>query len=175
MVPFVGEIRMVAFGFAPKYWAACDGQPLPIAQHPRLFELIARTYGGDGTTFKVPDLRGVAAVHGPGNQVGPVLAERGGAPTHTLTFAETAQGAHSHQPQASKDAASSVLPAGNVLAKGNPNKLYAARDTGKQVTLPAAVVAPSGGAQPHENMAPYLAIGFCISLDGTYPIPGGEA
>lgn len=168
MEPYLGEVRMMGFDFNPRYWEICDGRELSIADNKDLFGLLKTTYGGDGVSkFRVPDLRGAAAVHGIGQQIGPVPGERGGAPTHTLVWAEV-PAPHNHEPQASSDPAGSPLPAGNVLAT-TTDKAYAAVDATKQVTLPAATVQPVGANQPHENMAPYLAVTFCIARVGIMP------
>ena len=164
---YLGEVRLMSFGFAPRGdWQPCDGRLMPIRGNEDLFKLLRTTYGGDGqTTFGLPDLRGAAAVHRGTYQQG----ERGGVPSVTLGWAETAGPGHNHVVQASADDADSALAADNVLAKTNVN-MYAPFDATKAVTLPAPTVQQVGG-EPHENMAPYQAVMFCIATQGIWPIP----
>jgi microcystin-dependent protein len=167
VVPYLGEIRMMAFDFAPRYWAACDGQLLQIAQNRDLFVLFSTRYGGDGTTtFGLPDLRSAAAVHrGQFSQ-----GAKGGEDRHLLSEAEIPTGpGHTHALQGSTDAADQSLPEGMVFAATSANA-YATYDATKQVTLPGPTVQTVGGV-PHENMAPYQAVTFCVALSGTYPRP----
>jgi microcystin-dependent protein len=163
---YVGEIRLMAFDFAPRDWAACDGQLLRVADNRSLSELLGTLYGGDGTTtFGLPDLRGAAAVHRGDYQQG----SRGGEASHLLGWPEIPLPGHTHAPQGSGDAADSALAGGMVLAAATVN-MYAPLDAAKQVTLPAATVQAVGG-QAHENMAPYQAVMFCIATRGIYPSP----
>lgn len=160
--PFLGEVRLMSFSFAPKGWAQCNGQLLPINQHQALFSLLGTTYGGDGqVTFALPDFRSRVPIHvGSGHTLG----ERGGAQAHTLSAAELPQ--HGHVLQASSTEGNTPLPTGNVLAD-SPSQLYA--PLAAPTTLHPGTVTPVGGSQPHQNMQPYLVLGFCIALQGIYP------
>lgn len=159
--PFLAEVRMVGFNFAPRGWAFCDGQILPINQNQSLYSLLGTTYGGDGrTSFALPDLRGrtpihVSASHG--------LGEKAGEESHTLSVAEIPQ--HRHAVQASSASADAPIPAGNVLAAAN--NLY--HDTANTTGLRSGTIAPVGGGQAHGNMQPFLAVNFCIALRGLFP------
>jgi microcystin-dependent protein len=163
--PFLGEIRIVSFGFAPKGWAQCNGQVLPINQNQALFALLGTNYGGNGvTTFALPNFQARAPLHW-GNGV--TLGERGGQEAVTLTISQLP--VHSHVPAASLAPASSSSPLGNVLAKK-------AR-FGKDVFAPPANLAPmgggaltaTGGSQPHSNMQPSITLNFVIALQGIFP------
>lgn len=158
--PYLGEIQTFAFDFAPRNWAACEGQLLPIAQNQALFALLGTTFGGDGiTTFALPDLRGRIPMHvGPGYSLGQV----GGEIAHALTVAEMP--AHGHVPAAA-GAATAAVPTGAVWANsGKP-----AYGSGTTTAMNAASVSTSGGSQPHLNMAPSLTITFAIALTGIFP------
>ena len=164
--PYVGEIRVFAGNFAPAGWALCDGQLLPIAENDVLFTLIGTYYGGDGqSTFALPDLRGRAPVHMGSNYV---LAEQAGSETVTLTSNEMPS--HTHAPAANADAATASSPAGNLWAASN-NYNHFAPAPGSVAMNPGAIGA-AGGSQPHDNMLPYLAVNFIISLFGLFPTPG---
>jgi microcystin-dependent protein len=160
--PFLSEIRIMSFNFAPKGWALCDGQFLPINQNQALFSLLGTTYGGNGqTTFALPDLRGRVPIHmGSGHTLG----ERAGAQAHTLTIAEMPQ--HNHALNASTTASGGTdNPAGNYL--GSASNLYHT-PTGLTSMNPGTV-ANAGGGQAHLNMQPYLTLSFCIALQGIFP------
>jgi len=159
--PYVGEIRMVGFNFPVNGWAFCNGQLLSIAENDVLFNLIGTTYGGDGqTTFGLPDLQGRVPVHqGPGF----VIGQKAGIETVTLT---QAQMAHTHTMMASTDTPAQSAPLGNVTGAALA-KIY--RNGSPTVTLNPQSVSPAGGSQPHENMQPFLAINFIISLFGVFP------
>lgn len=160
--PFIAEIRIVGFQFAPRGWARCDGQLLPINQNTLLFSLLGTTYGGDGrTTFALPDLRGRVPFHVGG---GFVQGQTGGEENHTLTLSELP--AHTHNLQASTAAASSVFPANNALAQGSA-PLYGPANN--LAPLGVQSVGEAGGSQPHENMQPYLVLNFVIALQGIFP------
>ncbi|HEX7285218.1 MAG TPA: tail fiber protein [Candidatus Angelobacter sp.] len=160
--PFIGEIRMFGGNFAPAGWAFCDGSILPIAQNDALFTLIGTTYGGDGqTTFALPDLRSRIPIHqGPGF----TLAQQGGAETVTLTVTQIP--AHSHVPQA-------VIPSGSQAGPGNAAWAQSALNqfsTNAPTTAMAPqALNPSGSSQPHDNMMPFQAINFILSLFGIFP------
>lgn len=163
---FVGEIRLFAGNFAPAGWELCTGSLLPIAQYDTLFNLIGTTYGGDGqSTFALPDLRGRVPLHqGSGAGATRIIGETGGTETVTLSVAQLP--AHSHALRASSAAATGGTPGGAVLAAtsiasygpGTPN-----------IPMSAAAFPAEAGSQPHENMAPYLALNYIIALFGIYP------
>jgi microcystin-dependent protein len=166
--PYIGEIRIVGFNFAPVNWAFCDGQILAISQNDTLFNLIGTTYGGDGqTTFALPNLQSRFPVH-----VGPnfILAQTGGEEDVTLIVNQIP--AHTHTPQANSGGGTSNSPANN----------YWANWTGRQYSDQVSVIAPgspmnagviglTGGSQPHENRPPFLVVNFIIALFGVYPSP----
>lgn len=162
--PFLSEIRIMSFGFAPKGWALCDGQLLPINQNQALFSLLGTTYGGDGrVNFGLPDLRGRASIHvGSGHTLG----ERGGEQAHTLSISELPT--HAHVANASATNATQALPANNVLAR-TPKEIY--RAPTNLTSLPPATVANFGGSQAHLNMQPFLVLNFSIALQGVFPSP----
>jgi microcystin-dependent protein len=159
--PFLAEIRIVGFNFAPRNWALCDGQILPINQNQSLYSLLGTTYGGDGrTSFALPDLRGRVPIHVGG---GHGLGQRSGEEAHAL--ATTEMPPHTHEAKASSANADAPVPGGNVLAAasnvyGNPANLTA---------LHGNTVAPNGGGQAHENMQPFLTLSFVIALQGLFP------
>jgi microcystin-dependent protein len=160
--PFIGEIRMFGGNFAPAGWAFCDGSLLPISQNDALFNLIGTTYGGDGVnTFALPDLRSRVPVHqGPGF----ALAQSGGAETVTLTVNQIP--AHSHVPQAKSTQGSQPSPANNVWALSSGNQYS---NLAPSVSMAPGAMGQTGGSQPHDNMAPFLAINFILSLFGIFP------
>lgn len=161
--PFLAEIRIVGFNFAPRGWAFCDGQILPINQNQSLYSLLGTTYGGDGrTSFALPDLRGRTPIHiGQGHQQG----QRSGEETHTLSATEMP--AHSHALEASSTDANQAAAVGNVLARSTTPEAY--RDPTNLQNMMSGTVANVGGGQAHENMQPYLALNFCIALQGLFP------
>ncbi|WP_403022393.1 phage tail protein [Salinibacterium sp. GXW1014] len=164
--PYVGEIRIFAGNFAPAGWEFCAGQTLSIAENETLFQLIGTTYGGDGETgFSLPDLRGRSPLHhGTGQHPSYILAESGGTEFEHLTVQQIPS--HSHAPFASTDAATSAKPTNGVWAPyGDLPYGSDAPGTG----LHPDTVAPTGGSQPHENMPPFLALNFIISLFGIFP------
>lgn len=164
--PFLAEIRIVGFNFAPRGWAFCDGQLLPINQNQSLYSLLGTTYGGDGrTSFALPDLRGRVPIHvGASNGVQHTLGQRSGEETHTLSAAEMPQ--HDHALQASNDAGNQNSPGGNVFANSGTNTYGAPTSL---VSLNSGTVTNVGGGVAHENMQPYLALNFCIALQGLFP------
>jgi microcystin-dependent protein len=167
--PYVGEIRLFAGNFAPNGWMFCQGQTLAIAENDVLFTLIGTTYGGDGQqTFRLPDLRGRVPVHqGQGPGLSPrTPGEVGGAETVTLQASQLPQ--HTHALHASTAAATGSAPGGAVLAATN----VASYGPGPATTAMAAgAVGSTPAAQPHDNMAPTLAVSYIISLFGVYPSP----
>lgn len=159
--PFLGEIRMLGFGFPPTGWALCDGQLLPINQNQSLYSLLGDTYGGDGrTTFALPDLRGRVPIHvGEGFEEG----QRGGAAAHPLSVEEMP--AHGHTARASDQAGDTPVPADAVL--GRANNLYA--EAADPTSLRSGTIAGEGDGRPHQNMQPYLGTNFVIALRGLFP------
>lgn len=159
--PFLGEIRLFGFTFAPEGWAFCDGQLLPINQNQALFALLGTTYGGNGsTTFALPDLRGRVAIH---RSVSFPMGLTGGEVTHTLTVDEMPT--HTHQALGSISAANTVLPANSVWAvTDNP-----AYNQSANTSMSPVGISSTGGSQPHNNMQPFLALNYCIALQGIFP------
>jgi microcystin-dependent protein len=167
--PFVAEIRIVPFSFAPRGWAFCDGQLMPISQNTALFALLGTTYGGDGrSTFALPDLQGRAPMHpGAGMGLSPhQLGERGG--SETVALSESEIPAHSHAMMAQSGAASSKVPAGKVFAHPARGMTYAL-PSGNLVGLANDALAAVGGQSAHNNMMPCLTLYFCIALQGVFP------
>jgi len=171
--PFVAEIRIVGFNFAPKGWAFCNGQLMPISQNTALFALIGTFYGGDGkSTFGLPDLQGSAPMHqGQGPALtSRVIGESGGEQSVTLIQSELP--AHVHQVSANTGSGNQTSPTNNVwssLAGRTPPPLYSnASDT----TMSPMATGVAGGGQPHNNMPPYLALNFIIALQGIFPPRG---
>ncbi len=161
--PFLAEIRIVGFNFAPRGWAFCDGQILPINQNQSLYSLLGTTYGGDGrTTFALPDARGRVPIHvGEGHPQG----QKSGEENHSLSILEMPS--HNHMEVASSQTADKSTPGGYLLASTTGNVYAAKPSTG--TTLNTASVANTGSGQGHQNMQPYLALNFCIALAGLFP------
>jgi microcystin-dependent protein len=158
--PYLAEIRIFSFNFAPKGWAFCNGQLLPINQNQALFALLGTTYGGNGIqTFALPNLQGNVPIHA-GN--GFVLGQTGGEFSHTLTTNEMP--AHTHVPVGSSTPANLGVPTGNLWATGN-----AAYNPTPNTTMNPAGILPVGSGQPHENRTPFLVLNFCIALQGIFP------
>jgi microcystin-dependent protein len=168
MDPFVAEIRIFPFNFAPRGWAFCNGQLLPLSQNTALFSLLGTTYGGNGqTTFGLPNLQGSVPMHkgqGPGLSQHS-LGEISG--SETVTLLQTEIPAHTHTLRALLDDADLAIPtAGRSLGKATSN-LYAAVAPNTQMAFEA--LAPAGGSLPHNNLMPYLTLNFCIALQGVFP------
>jgi len=167
--PFLAEVRLMGFNFAPRGWAFCDGQILPINQNQSLYSLLGTTYGGDGrTSFALPDLRGRTPIHTGRSNGGQDhrLGQKSGEETHTLSSNEMPQ--HDHLAMASRDNANQPNSSNNVLAAAA--NLYApASASPTRQPLQSATVTHVGGGQAHENMQPYLAVNFCIALQGLFP------
>jgi microcystin-dependent protein len=164
MDPFIGEIRLVPFNFAPRGWAICEGQLLPINQNQALFALLGTTYGGDGrTTFALPDLRGRIPIGAgePASGSSYALGATGGQDTVGLTTRQLPE--HSHAVHASSAAATRRTPTRAFPAGGGA---YAADHN---VRMKAAMIGPTGGGEVHENRQPYLALNYIIALQGIFP------
>jgi len=165
--PFLAEIRIVGFNFAPRGWAFCDGQILPINQNQSLYSLLGTTYGGDGrTSFALPDLRGRAPIHTGQSNGGAsrLLGSRGGEETHALSVDEIPQ--HAHAVQASTSDGNTPIPENNILAASR-SRVYTSPDGTE--ALRSESIANVGGGQAHNNMQPYIAVNFCIALQGLFP------
>jgi len=169
--PFVAEIRIFPFNFAPQGWAFCNGQLLPLSQNTALFSLLGTTYGGNGkSNFALPNLQGRAPMQpgqGPGLSLHD-LGETGG--TETVTLLESEIPSHSHFLRASQADANSTRPAGELPATGIGIGQYASANM--MVMGADGALASSGGNAPHNNMQPYLTLNFCIALQGVFPPRG---
>ena len=166
---FVAEIRIFPFNFAPKGWAFCDGQILPISQNTALFSLLGTTYGGDGkSNFALPDMQGNTPMHpgqGPGLSLHD-LGETGGSETVTLLQSEIP--AHSHSVGAANSDGNDQSPTNERFAGGVGGIAFYA-NPGALTQLADAAIAPAGVDQPHNNMQPYLTLNFCLALQGVFP------
>jgi microcystin-dependent protein len=166
--PFVAEIRIFPFNFAPKGWAWCDGQLMPLSQNTALFSLLGTTYGGNGqSNFALPDLQGRAPMHhgqGPGLSLHD-LGESAGSETVTLLQSEIP--AHQHTLRGSNNLGDSPLPTGNSLARYA--NAYQQNTNQNLTSMSPSALAPAGGSVPHNNMQPYLTFYFCIALQGVFP------
>lgn len=174
--PFVAEIRLMPFNFAPRGWAACDGQLLPISQNTALFSLLGTTYGGDGkSTFGLPNLQGRVVGHpgqGPGLSLRDLGEETG---VSAVTLLSTEMPVHTHTLQAKNSNATTANPVGNALAKGRYSSgtqsgavaFYQAANPNVQMNPSALSV--QGGGLPHNNLMPYLTLNFFIALQGIFP------
>jgi microcystin-dependent protein len=164
--PFLSEIRIMSFVFAPKGWALCNGQLLPINQNQALFSLLGTTYGGDGrVNFALPDLRGKVPIHvGSGHTLG----EKGGEQAHTLSIAELPT--HVHIAQGNNSAATQPDPTSALLAQPSQavGSVYLAPPTALAALHPQSI-SNVGGSQAHLNMQPFLVLSFCIALQGIFP------
>lgn len=164
MEPFVGEIRLFAFGKIPPGWFPCDGRVLQISQHSALYALLGPTYGGNGqTNFAIPDLRGRVAVH-PGNAVR--LGEKGGEEGHVLTVNEMP--AHNHPALATTSAGDNASPADANWAEMQGINLYSEASSSLE-QFSSAAIGSTGSNQPHNNMQPYLTVQYCIAYQGIFP------
>lgn len=166
--PFLSEIRLMSFVFAPRGWALANGQLLPINQNQALFSLLGTTFGGDGrVNFALPDLRGRTPIHVGSSHT---LGERGGEQAHTLSIAEIPT--HTHVMSASSAAANAPVPfgpSGNLPASATPALTYG--PPANLTALNSGSVTNTGGSQAHLNMQPYLTLNFCIALQGIFPSP----
>lgn len=170
--PFVAEIRIFPFNFAPKGWAWCNGQLLPISQNTALFSLLGTTYGGDGkSTFALPDLQGRAPVHpgqGPGLSLH-FLGETGGSETVTLLESETPAHSHAMMANVSPGLLNTPAPDRTLSRSQGGNAYVPGSPIPTPVNLASQILAPTGGDLPHNNMMPYLTFYFCIALQGVFP------
>ena len=167
--PFVAEIRIFPFNFAPKGWAFCNGQLLPISQNTALFSLLGTNYGGDGrSTFGLPNLQGRAVMHpGQGPGLSPrSLGETGG--SDTVTLLQSQMPSHTHALVASNEIGEDRKAAGEAAARSTGGPLYGPVPA-TPVALAVESVSVLGGSQPHNNLMPYLTLNFCIALQGVFP------
>jgi microcystin-dependent protein len=170
MDPFVAEIRIFPFNFAPKGWAFCDGQLLPLSQNTALFSLLGTTYGGDGkSNFALPNMQGNVPMHpgqGPGLSLHD-LGETGGSETVSLLESEIPAHSHAVMSVAGGFGGNTNVPTGNAFAKASQGNAYTT--AANLVQLSDSTIGPAGGDQPHNNMQPYLTLNFCIALQGVFP------
>ena len=158
---FLSEIRIVSFNFAPKGWAQCNGQLLPINQNPALFSLLGTTYGGDGrVNFALPNLQGRVPIH---SGVGYTLGEISGQENHTVIMSEMPN--HVHPVSASNATPNQGLPTGNMWASASGAYSSASPDS----SMNPASISNTGGSQPHTNLQPFLVLNFIIALQGIFP------
>jgi microcystin-dependent protein len=164
--PFLSEIRIFSFGFAPKGWALCNGQLLPINQNQALFSLLGTTFGGDGrVNFGLPNLQGNVPIH-VGN--GHTLGEKGGTQAETLNLQQMPQ--HQHPANATTVAATANTPTTSLLlAQSTSSQLYTA--AANLVPMAPNAISNVGGSQAHVNMQPFLTLNFSIALQGIFPSP----
>ena len=161
--PFLSEIRIMSFGFAPKGWALCNGQLLPINQNQALFSLLGTTYGGDGrVNFALPNLQGNVPIH---MGSGFTLGERAGQQSHTVTQAEMPT--HTHVLHGTSNPSVNTPSNTSVLGKSAPQPVYGG--PASLTAMAANAIGNAGGSQPHLNMQPFLVLCFCIALQGIFP------
>ena len=165
--PFLSEVRMMSFVFAPRGWALCNGQLLPINQNQALFSLLGTTFGGDGrVNFALPDLRGRTPIHvGSGHTLG----ERGGEQAHTLSIAELPE--HVHVVNANSTTTGSTNTPSNTLVPAASVGASVYAGATNLIAMSPAAIANVGGSQAHLNMQPFLTLSFCIALQGIFPSP----
>jgi microcystin-dependent protein len=173
--PFVAEVRIFPFNFAPKGWALCDGQLLSISQNTAVFSLLGTFYGGNGqTTFALPNLQGSVPIHttqysggGPFGQFD--IGQSGGEDFVTLLTSEMP--AHPHTVQGDINAVNSVntTPGGSIPGNTSPDLIYSTSATPQLGMMNPAMISIAGGSQPHNNLMPYLTLNYCIALQGIYP------
>lgn len=165
--PFLSEVRVMSFVFAPKGWALCNGQLLPINQNQALFSLLGTTFGGDGrVNFALPDLRGRTPIHvGSGHTLG----ERGGEQAHTLSIAELPTHTHTFNVTAATATETSPAPVGTLQLGTSGLDIY--RAPTNLAAMNVGTMGNTGGSQAHLNMQPFLTLSFCIALQGIFPSP----
>ena len=163
--PFLAEIRIVGFNFAPRGWAFCDGQILPINQNQSLYSLLGTTYGGDGrTSFALPDIRSRTPIHKSDSHL---LGQKSGQETVTLTAAEIP--AHTHTVKANTIPASDRTPNANSAITAASKAIYTNYDSPNTTELRGSSISSAGGGLGHDNMQPYLTMSYCIALQGLFP------
>jgi microcystin-dependent protein len=172
--PFVAEIRIFTGNFAPKGWALCDGQLMPISQNTALFSLVGTFYGGDGkSTFALPDLQGASPMHAGQSTTGTIYDQGQTAGEPALTLLNSEMPLHSHTMQGSADDADLRIPSPNrVLAKSSGGFAYSSNTSQLASTLAFQTLTLQGGSLPHNNMQPYLVLTFIIALQGVFPARG---
>lgn len=168
--PFLSEIKIVSWNFAPQGWAFCNGQFLPINQNQALFSLLGTTYGGNGqTTFALPDLRDKVPIH---TGAGHTLGETAGSAAVTINIQQLPQHTHILNAVAPANSAMNTnVPTGNFLSNSAPAEIYNSNAAANLVALSPGTVSNVGGSQAHTNMQPYLALNFIIALQGIFPSP----
>jgi microcystin-dependent protein len=168
--PFVAEIRIFGFNFAPTGWAQCNGQILPISQNTALFSLLGTTYGGNGqSTFALPDMQANASMHpgqGPGLSLHD-LGETGG--SEFVTLLESEIPLHNHFVVATPSPAETFSAQGNAIARGVGMNPYQTISNANMTNMSRSILPPAGGSLPHNNMMPYLVLNYCIALQGVFP------
>jgi microcystin-dependent protein len=171
--PFLAEIRIFPFNFAPTGWALCNGQLLPISQNTALFALLGTTYGGDGkSTFALPDLEGSSAMHpgqGPGLSLHD-LGKVGG--TDTVTLLQSEIPVHTHTLRGTNTTGDNPTPGGNTLARPGSTNIYQQNSTANLVPMAPQALSIAGSSLPHNNLMPYLTLNFCIAMQGIFPPRG---
>src|SRR4051812_32882430 len=161
--PYMGEIKLISWNFAPQGWAFCNGQQLPINQNQALFSLLGTMYGGNGqTTFALPDLRGRTPIH---RGSGFTQGQAGGEEAHTITIPELPQ--HLHVAQASNTDGDGPAPGNTAVLATSPTKYW--NPPTNPTTLAPGTIGNTGGSQAHSNMQPYLTVLHCIALQGIFP------
>jgi microcystin-dependent protein len=170
--PFVAEVRIFPFNFAPKGWAFCNGQLLPLSQNTALFSLLGTTYGGNGkSNFALPDIQGNVVI-GPGQGPGLSLYDEGEVGgTSTVTLLETQIPSHNHQGMGDPAPGNQTSPIGNCVAQGG-GRAAQSYQNGSPALGAFQALAPTGGTQAHNNLQPYLTLNFCIALQGVFPPRG---
>lgn len=172
--PFVAEIRIFPFNFAPTGWALCNGQLMPISQNTALFSLLGTTYGGDGrTTFALPNLQGMAPLQ-QGQGPGLSLYDLGqAAGTDSVTLLTSEMPSHSHSVGVNSNPGNLQSPASNlILGRSQRANAYQDNTTQNLVTMNANALSVAGGSLPHNNLMPYLTVNFCVALQGIFPPRG---
>jgi microcystin-dependent protein len=172
--PFVAEIRIFPFTFAPKGWAFCNGQILPLSQNTALFSLLGTSYGGDGkSNFALPDLQGSVAMHTTQFSSSPFgqfpLGDASGEDYVTLLTSEMPIHTHTVQGELNHANTTSNTPGASVPANANPNLTFSTGATPQIATMNPSMISVAGGSQPHNNLMPYLTLNYCIALQGVYP------